>query len=283
MTLARNPLTLIAIPLALVACLAACQAAPPPPSAATQAPPSTQPTSPDTARTAATGAPKNLFHQFGSLKQRAEGGDAVAQRLLAQLYLECAYIYDHSVTLNALELDSIPADSAEAMVINANRDRAQDCAQVDGGARVTQKDAEHWYEKAAGNGDLAAWAIVNMLRHPPLNSDEAQRFLEDVMASKDPVAVFAYGNVMGGPLTENLGETYAPLVSNANSLAWMLAGCRMGMDCGPESVLVSNLCLQQHVCGKGDYEQAMKSLMESQADREALDQQIENVLRAVTT
>ena len=277
----RTLLAIIVITVALAAGLAWRYLVPSSPPAPEADPVPSPPASPGVLQVPTTAASPNLFHQFGSLKQRAEAGDAVAQRLVAQLLVDCADVYEHPQRYTATELASIPDGSTEAMVINATNARVQDCAQVEGGRHVTLKDAERWYEKAADNGDLAAWTIVNMLRHPPLNADEAKGFLEDVMASKDPVAVFAYGNVMGGPLTENLGEGYAPLVSNAASLAWMLAGCRMGMDCGPESVLVDNLCLQQHVCGKGDYEQAMKGMMDSEADREALNQQIEKVLLAL--
>lgn len=282
MSTART-LAIVVVPLALAGWLAWRQISPLTPPASAATPPPAQPASPGTVHTASATKSPNLYHQYRTLKQRAEAGDAVAQRLVAQLFVDCAYIYDHPLKFTPLELSDIPADSPESLSVDAHRALHQNCAQVEGGARVTLKEAQYWYEKAAENGDLAAWAIVNMLRHPPLTTDEAQRFLEDVIESKDPVAVFAYGNVMGGPVTENLGEGYAPLVSNNAGLAWMLAGCRMGMDCGLESPLVNNLCLQQGVCGKGDYEQAMKSVIESEADREALDQQIEAVLAILET
>lgn len=282
MSTART-LAIVVVPLALAGWLAWRQISPPSPPASAATPTPAQPASPGTVHTASATKSPNLYHQYRTLKQRAEAGDAVAQRLVAQMFVDCAYIYDHPLKFTPLELSDIPADSPESMSIDAHRALQQNCTQVEGGARVTLKDAQRWYEKAAENGDLAAWAVVNMLRHPPLTADEAQRFLEDVIASKDPVAVFAYGNVMGGPVTENLGEGYESLVSNNASLAWMLAGCRMGMDCGPESPLVNNLCLQQGLCGKGDYEKAMKSQIESEADREALDQQIEAVLAILET
>lgn len=279
-------LAIVIIPLALAGWFAWRQIAPPSsppqPASATAAAPA-QSVSPGTAHTGSATTSPNLYHQYRTLKRRADAGDAVAQRLVAQVLIDCAYIYDHPLKLTPLEQSDIPADSPESLSIDAHRALKLDCAQVEGGARVTQQDAQRWYEKAAENGDLAAWAIVNMLRHPPLTADEAQRFLDDVIASKDPVAVFAYGNVMGGPVTENLGEGYESLVSNNASLAWMLAGCRMGMDCGPESPLVNNLCLQQGLCEKGDYEHAMKSEIESEADREALDQQIEAILAILET
>ena len=278
-------LAIIVAPLALAGGLAWSHTAPPSPSpqpapAATPTP--VQPAS-HGASHAATTTSTNPFHQYRTLKQRAEAGDAIAQRRVAQLLMDCAYIYDHPLTFTPLELSDIPADSPESVAVDTHRALKHNCAQVEGGARVTQEHAQHWYEQAAENGDLAAWAFVNMLRHPPLNADEAKRFLEEVIASKDPAAVFAYGNVMGGPLTENLGEGYGPLVSNSASLAWMLAACRMGMDCGPESPLVTNLCVQQGLCGKGDYEQAMKSEMQSEAGREALDRQTEAVLTILET
>lgn len=277
-------LVIVIAPLALAGWLAWRHISPPsPPPASRTAPIPAQPASPGAGHTASSTTSQNLYHQYRTLKQRADAGDAVAQRLVAQVLIDCAYIYDHPLKFTPLELSDIPADSPESLSVDAHRALHQNCTQVEGGARVTLKDAQRWYERAAENGDLAARAIVNMLRHPPLTADEAKRFLEDVIASNDPVAVFAYGNVMGGPVTENLGEGYESLVSNNASLAWMLAGCRMGMDCGPESPLVNNLCLQQGLCGKGDYEQAMRSQIESEADCEALDQQIEAVLAILET
>jgi len=220
---------------------------------------------------------------FKLLKHRAEAGNAVAQRLLAKAYFNCLLVSRNPSQFLKANTTHQPEGSPEARIERLARARVKDCAQVEGAGQLTLQQTDHWLNLSAQNGDLAGRAMANLLRHPPFDKQEAEKVLQEVIASKDPVVVYAYGEVMGSSVTRSLGESHAPLVSgHKTKLAWMLAGCRMGNHCGPDSMLATDLCLFQGICAPGDYEQGMKSRLKSDAERETLDQQIQMVLDAVT-
>ena len=221
---------------------------------------------------------------FKLLKHRAEAGNAVAQRLMAKAYFNCLLVSRNPSQFLKERANTTyqPEGSPEARIERLARARVKDCARVEGAGQLTLQQTDHWLNLSAQNGDLAGRAMADMLRYPPFDKQEAEKFLQEVIASKDPVVVYAYGEVMGSSVTRSLGESHAPLVSgHKTKLAWMLAGCRMGNHCGPDSMLATDLCLFEGICAPGDYEQGMKSRLKSDAERETLDQQIQMVLDAV--
>ena len=221
---------------------------------------------------------------FESLKQRAKAGDAVAQRQLAQAYDACFVVnLDRQRFVTGYEALRMREPEHAAVLDHLAQQRMAQCDAVDGGAIVPMELIRGWYAQAAQNGDLFARAMDNALNLRPYDTARATRLMDDVVASGDPAAVYALGGNMSETMVENMGEPYRALVTGPEaSTAWMLAGCRMGYDCGPESTEIVNLCLLSNRCLGETYEEMVFATLKSDAERQALERKIQQVMDAVT-
>ncbi|WP_312318819.1 hypothetical protein [Stenotrophomonas sp.] len=284
MATSRTPLIIIAVALALGAGLAWRYQVPSSSPAPVAEPIPSQPALTGTTHTATTAASSNLFHQFGSLKQRAQAGDAVAQRQIAELYHACLNVNGKVDAFLELHSGSPfpPGKGPEDLMETLAQARVKDCAQIDGGTQIPWEQVRIWYGKAASNGDLAARIRELFFDHrngPSLDAEQAERLIEEVIASQDPAAVYAYGDTMEGRLTENLPAPWQPLVEGREAgRAWRLAACRMGYDCGPNSLMYANLCLHALTCGVGTYEEVLRSGFISEEARAKIEPQLDLVM-----
>ncbi len=247
------------------------------PTAGTSAPAPASPT--HSSRTPAT----DPVTAFEALKQRAKEGDAVSQRLLAQTYEACFVVNLHRERfLQMYQRARQDRPEQVATLDHLTQQRIEQCNAVDDGAIIPQELIRGWYAQAAENGDLAARAVEYAVKRTPLDAPTATRFLEDIVTSGDPAAMHSLGNVMGGTVTENVGEPYKELVSGPlAAAAWSLAACRMGYDCGPDSTDIGNFCMLVGRCLGETSEEMVFATVKSDADRAALEQKIQQILEAV--
>ena len=100
---------------------------------------------------------------FEALKQRAEAGDAVAQRLLAQTYADCFFVnIDREAFQSSVEIKKnlLNDDASKRLMEQAASERIAECDAVEGGDPLPLDLSARWFAKAAENGDLAARAMV---------------------------------------------------------------------------------------------------------------------------
>lgn len=237
--------------------------------------------------TASTSAPVvDKAQAFQALKKRAKAGDAVAQRLLAQAYDACFVMnVDRQRIMTGIhqQLRTMTNPEHASTLERLARARAEQCDAVDDGDFVPRELVIGWFAQAAENGDLPAQAMSAAFQHKQYDTASATRLLEDVVASGDPAAVYSLGSVLGGSLADNMGEPYKSLVTGPTaSYAWILAGCRMGYDCGPDSTEVGNMCLLSNRCLGESYEQMVFATTQTQQERDELERHIQRVLDAVT-
>ncbi len=246
---------------------------------------SPSPSTTDTAPAARAAHSTKLIQQFPELKEAAEMGDVLAQRLLAEVYDACAtakldpedFLSRHTTTpfISEVNTDELSLSLAHA--------RVHDCTLVDEGGFPSWQLVREWYARAASKGDLAARIHeldADYRNGPPMAVGEAEQLLEKVIASQDPAAVYAYGEAMGGGLSRNLGAPRSSLVEGKSaSRVWRLAACRMGYDCGPQSMMYSNLCLHEGACSYGDYEQVLRSGGMTEAERNQLEPRTQALLK----
>lgn len=221
---------------------------------------------------------------FQSLKQRAKAGDAVAQRLLAQTYEACFMInIDRQRFVAGYQQTRMREPGKAATMDRLAQQRIELCDAVDDGAIIPTELIKGWYAQAAANGDLAARAMDYALQRTQLDPPTATRFLEDVVTSGDPAAMYSLGRGLGGNVTKNVGEPYKELVSGPLAAeAWMLAACRMGYDCGPDSADVASFCLMVGRCLGETTEEMTFAMVKTDAERQALERKIQQILDAVS-
>jgi len=225
---------------------------------------------------------KKKVQAFEDLKARAEKGERVAQRNLAEAYEACFLAkptaensgYDYASRLRAIA----PPDMAEvAMQVAAKR--IADCQAVDGGV-VRWALIGKWYEEAAKNGDIAAQMAVIHRKQQTLDRAASTGVVQRVIASNDPAVAFAMGEFILGVKPQTGDAKYDELLYGPiSSIAWEITGCRMGHDCGPSGAVMEQACLESGRCTGETYEDYARSYLMSPQDMGELDQQIEGISR----
>lgn len=221
---------------------------------------------------------------FESLKQRAKAGDAVVQRLLADAYEACFVVnLDRQHLLRIHQRIKQEKPEQAALLEHTLQQRMAQCDAVDGGAIIPRELIDGWYAQAAANGDLPARIMDYARRGAPLDADIATQLLEEVVASGDPAAMYSLGSALGSGIETNLRDPYRSLAADpVAGQAWSLAACRLGYPCGPDSTDVGNFCLLLGRCLGESAEEMVFAVAKSDAEREALEQKIQQILDAVS-
>lgn len=105
--------------------------------------------------------------------------------------------------------------------------------------------------RAAKAGSLPAEAAL-LGMDEPLNDDEdyVRDLVDRVRNSLDPEAFFAISPKMG-IASSGRRNFYGPVAGTQFSeLAWQLAACRLGLDCSPDSVLMTTYCANGGICSQ---------------------------------
>ena len=136
--------------------------------------------------------------------------------------------------------------------------------------------------EAAEAGSLAAEAGLLAMGEPLEESDDYRRgVVERVQASADAEAFFALAPAMG--LAASGDPAFAGQVAGTaqTELAWNLAACELGMDCGAQGALMTAWCANGGVCASRSHEDFpgfVHQARQSRAD-EPIDDLIDSLLR----
>lgn len=222
---------------------------------------------------------------FEALKQRAEAGDAVAQRLLAQTYADCFFVnLDREAFKSSVEIKKnlLNDDASKRLMEQAASERIATCDAVEGGDPLPLDLSPRWFAKAAENGDLAARAMVranNLNRQDPA---ETAQLLEEVLASGDPAAVFTFGISLRNSFAASNSEPTEPLATGELATkAWMVAGCRMGYECEPSGSVMNSACLELGGCTGEDVESDLRRELPTDGERAELERRVREILALV--
>lgn len=219
---------------------------------------------------------------FEALRQRAEAGDAVAQRLLAQTYADCFFVnLDREAFQSGVEVkkNMLNDDASKRLMEQAASERIATCDAVEGGDPLPLDLSPRWFAKAAENGDLAARAMVranNLNRQDPA---ETAQLLEEVLASGDPAAVFTFGISLRNSFATSNSEPTEPLATGELATkAWMVAGCRMGYECEPSGRVMNSACLELGGCTGEDVETYLRRDLPTDGERAELERRVREIL-----
>lgn len=218
---------------------------------------------------------------FEDLKSRAKAGDPVAQRQLAQVYDAC-FMVNMSPENYLPEFEKrakYMSNSEEASeMLHVARARADECRNVDGGVPIPIELIKGWYAQASKNGDVASDATSLSLAAKRPDMATSKSLLEGVMKSGDPAAAFSMGELVAGLGLVASGDQPEELMSGITSgYAWMIAACRDGYDCAPNSRLMQNMCLSTGRCAGETFEEFVRSSAVTAADSQVLDRKIERI------
>ncbi|WP_159091892.1 hypothetical protein [Stenotrophomonas sp. ZAC14D2_NAIMI4_7] len=221
--------------------------------------------------------------RFLELRGRAEAGDVIAQRQLAELFERCSvFSLSPSNMYSMLDAFARVRGASPTAYDGIKKRFSTVCSGVDGG-QVIPKDAYMtWLDKAARQGDPYAKVALASKNYSKLQASDYQSLARDVVNSSDPEAVFALGDLLAlAPQDSDLAE-YRPAVTGPYAnYAWGIAACRMGADCGSDSYRMDSLCVNTGICNSGDYESAIRTNAVPAGQQESLDKAIAEVQRVV--
>ena len=198
----------------------------------------------------------DLYAYLQALLPAAQAGDADAAWFASRVYDYCAaYAADpgaYARDSGALGRMQLAASAAMTGARDRVAHRCRQFVPADGlgaGLVVLQR------LEAAEAGSLAAEAGLLAMGEPLEEDGDYRRGLVDrVQASADAEAFFALAPAMG--LAASGDPAHAGQVAGTvqAELAWHLAACELGMDCGAQGALMTAWCANGGVCASSPHQ-----------------------------
>ncbi|KRG78773.1 hypothetical protein ABB30_03160 [Stenotrophomonas ginsengisoli] len=194
----------------------------------------------------------NLYDYARQLQYAVAAGDAQAGWTLSRIHDYCGqYLQDpQGYALDDRLLATAGGGPLQALVAARSRlgQRCHGFAPADqpGHAGIVLQR-----RRAAQAGHLAAEAALLAMGQPLSDDDDYRRQLvERVIQSQDPEAFLALSPAMGAVAAGDAALHDAVAGTQFTQLAWQVAACRLGMACGPDSVLMSSYCANAGICSR---------------------------------
>lgn len=205
---------------------------------------------------------RDLFALVQGLRAAADGGDAAAQTLIADAYLECIGVALDPAYRNP---GVAPAEEGHPQLkryvgslLAIHRERCGRLESQDVGGLQAIRTL---YANAAKNGSSKALAM-QLMYNPDLDAvpdAELAADVEQIKNSGDPDAIGALSNLMGSRAESRDVVFGTPSGTEMDEYAWLLAACEMGMECGPDSAVVRGYCLNGGICDANSVDRIIAS------------------------
>lgn len=194
----------------------------------------------------------NLYRYALQLKSAADGGDAQASWRLSRVYDYCTGYAVDPAGYQADDLMVAQGATTGMQAMLAARGRvAQRCAGFSSNDGLGAPAITLQRLRAAEAGSLAAEAAL-LAQGKPLEAspDYRRELVQRVLASRDPEAYLALSAAMGAVASGD--DAYRGYVAGTqfSQLAWQLAACRLGLECGAGSPLMTSYCANGGICSQ---------------------------------
>lgn len=194
----------------------------------------------------------DLFVYAQQLALQARVGDADAWWMLSRVHDYCAGFASNPAGYVRDTRAIAALDVANAATMAAARERVSArCARFMPEDGLSPRSVREARLQAAKGGSLAAEAAL-LADGEPLSEEPGYRgeLVARVTASGDPQAFLALSRAMG--LTASGAESELGEVSGTwlSEVAWQIAACRLGLDCGPEGNLMTAYCAHGGICSR---------------------------------
>jgi hypothetical protein len=126
--------------------------------------------------------------------------------------------------------------------------------------------------EAAEAGSLAAEAALMGSGQPLKDTPEYKRDLvERVQRSADPEAYSALSPGMGIAASGEPALSDRVAGTQMSELAWQMAACRLGQDCGPDSALMTSYCANGGICSRDRTQDFERFVFDAAVPRQSAD------------
>jgi len=188
-------------------------------------------------------------------RHRDAADDPPTAYFLSQALEECFAV---SRALPMHREDWVPAGGASAwrwMELAAAEELAAPCRGFED-RRIESAEVMRLLEQAAQSGDARARARMLLFRDIAAPKDDVIASLPELLATGDPMVVRDVGAYLArGESHWRLGGRDVPVASAV--IAWELAACDLGYDCGPSSRIVLAQCAFAGNCGAASHEDVL--------------------------
>lgn len=198
----------------------------------------------------------DLYQFAQSIGARVSAGEPEAIWILTRVYDYCAGFAAAPVgyASDTRAIGRMDLPTASAMVAARTR-VGQRCARFVPEDNLTVQTILVKRTEAAKAGNLPAEASLLASGQPLQDSEEYVRDLVSrVRRSKDPEAYSALSPGMG--IAASGRRSIAGNVSGTpfSEIAWQLAACKLGMDCGAGSALMTSYCANGGICSRDPHQ-----------------------------
>lgn len=221
----------------------------------------------------------DLYRYAQQLGGESQRGDAEAEWLLSRVYDYCApYASDPgSYAADSRWIATQPGQGVARMA-SARDTVAQRCAGFTAQDGLSLQAVLSRRQRAAQSGNLAAEASLLALGQPlEGSSDYKQALVQRVIASRDPEAYAALAPAMGARASGD--DSYRSYVAGDQfaELAWQVAACRLGMDCGAGSTLMTSYCANGGICSRDSSQDFERFVFDAAVPRQGAEKMDEMV------
>lgn len=226
---------------------------------------------------------EDFLMEFHRLKGAAEQGDTVAQLGLSEIYERCAgYAASPEKYVEGIESLATANESQRAAVENLAKRVSERCRAVSNAGSFSGLDYQEWLMRAAQSGSLTANARLMTRSFETPNPDNVKKVADLAIAGKDAKALFETGELMARVEDSGaLGAYQAVSGPGVGAYAWGVVACRMGLNCGPSSLIMDSLCLNTGKCSYSSYEDFIRGEFIPRGEQVKLDQAIEFIVNNV--
>ena len=205
-------------------------------------------------------AAPDLFAYAQSIAPAVRAGDAEATWAMSKVVDYCAgYSVDPAAFARDTALLGGMRLRAGATMTAARERVGARCRRFSGADSLSPALVRTLRVHAAGAGSLAAEAALLGAGQPLVDGEDyARDLVERVRQSLDAEAYAAIAPAMGTMDARMLAYAEPDVAPQFRELVWQLAACRLGMDCGPESAVMTSYCTNGGICsndGSQDFEE----------------------------
>ncbi len=192
---------------------------------------------------------------YATIKSRAEAGEPLAQRRLAELYGDCLAMRGVFATNISLLPDMGRAEPASKPRIDkVLAERRRLCTPAEQANDARPETYVFWNDQAARRGDLVAIMRQVAAQQGDLAPQDLASILDVVARQGDAADVYEVSRLLPRlkarwPDPETAPAFEGPLAADA----WILAACRAGLECAKGSKLLELACISMFSCRHPDY------------------------------